>query len=539
MALAPPPAPSDAGAGTKMVDGPALAAIPAGERTARRTGTRLKMSAALVLLLLFVGLAALLWPSDGPDGTDASAFAPVALPEGAAVPSAAPVVEAAPAAPRRAPEGLAPLPATPETVIVVPQNDAAQGAGALTQEDVAAEPLDLAAFLPAAGGVAGTIAPPPLPEVATPPASAVVEAEPADFEAEPTPPSADVEVTDAVASPTLVELEETAATEPDQAPAEPLPPEPAVIGEIADPTPEGPVAPESTTDDAPSEASETALVAASPDGTPAPGGYRVVQGRPATMPDPRPDAAPVPDPATSLAPSPQEVARREELVRIRPTARPAAAVPPVAISSEPEPEPSNPALEALRALAPTPRPASLVAAAAAPEAEALTEPAAEPEPADAAVEAARQAAAASLASTVALAAPPDPTSALALAQSDRPRTRPRTVEREAARIANASAATTAPPQTARVETNQQIRSAGGNVARAATDQNVIRLNNINLIGVYGRPSNRRALVRLPNGRFVKVEVGDELDRGRVTAIGENQISYQQGGRNVVLRLPSA
>ncbi|MGB3554408.1 MAG: hypothetical protein WBA25_07200, partial [Jannaschia sp.] len=79
----------------------------------------------------------------------------------------------------------------------------------------------------------------------------------------------------------------------------------------------------------------------------------------------------------------------------------------------------------------------------------------------------------------------------------------------------------------------------GNVARAATQNNVLRLNQTNLIGVYGRAGARRALVRLSNGRYVKVKVGDRLDRGRVTAIGQGEISYQRGGRNVVLRMPRA
>jgi hypothetical protein len=44
-------------------------------------------------------------------------------------------------------------------------------------------------------------------------------------------------------------------------------------------------------------------------------------------------------------------------------------------------------------------------------------------------------------------------------------------------------------------------------------------------------------VRLSNGRYVKVEVGDQLDRGRVTAIGSDRLQYQRGGRNVVLEMP--
>ena len=61
---------------------------------------------------------------------------------------------------------------------------------------------------------------------------------------------------------------------------------------------------------------------------------------------------------------------------------------------------------------------------------------------------------------------------------------------------------------------------------------------MNLIGVYGTPSNRRALVRLPSGRYKKVQVGDTIDGGRVSAIGDSELRYQKGGRNLVLKIPS-
>lgn len=76
------------------------------------------------------------------------------------------------------------------------------------------------------------------------------------------------------------------------------------------------------------------------------------------------------------------------------------------------------------------------------------------------------------------------------------------------------------------------------VARAATVNNAINLRRVNLIGVYGTPSNRRALVRLPNGRYKKVEVGDRLDGGRISAIGESELRYQKNGRNLTLSIPS-
>ncbi|MFD1508281.1 hypothetical protein [Lacimonas salitolerans] len=75
------------------------------------------------------------------------------------------------------------------------------------------------------------------------------------------------------------------------------------------------------------------------------------------------------------------------------------------------------------------------------------------------------------------------------------------------------------------------------VAREATVRNAIRLNRVNLIGVYGKPSNRSALVRMSNGRYVKVQVGDRLDGGRVNAIGESELQYTKGGRAVTLTMP--
>ena len=75
------------------------------------------------------------------------------------------------------------------------------------------------------------------------------------------------------------------------------------------------------------------------------------------------------------------------------------------------------------------------------------------------------------------------------------------------------------------------------VAEQATTRNAMKMRDINLVGVYGKPSSRRALVRLPNGKFTKVEVGDTLDGGRVAAIGERELRYVKGGRNLVLKIP--
>ena len=76
------------------------------------------------------------------------------------------------------------------------------------------------------------------------------------------------------------------------------------------------------------------------------------------------------------------------------------------------------------------------------------------------------------------------------------------------------------------------------VTRQATIQNAIDLSQINLIGVYGQPTSRRALIRLENGRYRKVKVGDRLDGGRILAIGEDSLRYQKDGRNLSLAMPA-
>ena len=75
------------------------------------------------------------------------------------------------------------------------------------------------------------------------------------------------------------------------------------------------------------------------------------------------------------------------------------------------------------------------------------------------------------------------------------------------------------------------------VAKQATLPNAIKLREINLIGVYGSASDRRALVRLKTGRYVKVQVGDRVDGGQVTAISADALHYSKRGREVVLTLP--
>ncbi|MEP3686937.1 MAG: hypothetical protein ABJN05_07565 [Sulfitobacter dubius] len=124
----------------------------------------------------------------------------------------------------------------------------------------------------------------------------------------------------------------------------------------------------------------------------------------------------------------------------------------------------------------------------------------------------------------------------ATTQSRRPDTRPRNFDR----IVKRAARSPEPAQVASVAPKavQPRFPSKTSVAKQATVKNAINLRDVNLIGVYGKPSNRRALIRLSNGRYQKVEVGDRIDGGRVSAIGDSELRYVRRGRNVVLRMPN-
>ncbi|WP_322889708.1 MULTISPECIES: hypothetical protein [unclassified Yoonia] len=163
-------------------------------------------------------------------------------------------------------------------------------------------------------------------------------------------------------------------------------------------------------------------------------------------------------------------------------------------------------------------------------------------------------------------ATPDPRatgSALAVATSLRPTSRPTNFDRvvaavrsrqqpaaapEPAPAPSPGAIAAAPAPEPEPEPQPQVQAAApvapqnyepvpGGVARAATQDNAIRLREINLIGVFGQPSARRALVRLGNGQLVRVQVGSELDGGQVTAIGENALNYVKRGTTYALQIP--
>ncbi|MEP2920083.1 MAG: hypothetical protein ABJP06_05105 [Sulfitobacter sp.] len=128
---------------------------------------------------------------------------------------------------------------------------------------------------------------------------------------------------------------------------------------------------------------------------------------------------------------------------------------------------------------------------------------------------------------------------LAAARSLRPDTRPRNFARIVKRAQRAKPAETRVASAASVapRTVSPSLPSQASVTRSATVKNAINLRKVNLIGVYGKPASRRALVRLSNGRYQKVKVGDRIDGGRVAAIDASELRYVKSGRNVVLRMP--
>jgi hypothetical protein len=240
---------------------------------------------------------------------------------------------------------------------------------------------------------------------------------------------------------------------------------------------------------------ERGLVVATPEGTVNPDGVRVFAGLPPVVPPLRTPAA-IASPETAAAVAPQNIA----LQAFRPRPRPGGL-----IEGNERAQLGGRTRAELAALRPNVRPETLKA--------------------------------------VEEEAQPDATE-YAVAQSVQPVTRPRnfTTVVERARATQQTEQARQPEVTqiataAAVATVQPRIPSTANVAREATVTNAINLRKINLIGVYGKPSNRRALVRLTNGRYQKVQVGDRLDGGRVAAIGNSELQYTKNGRNVVLDMP--
>ncbi len=276
-----------------------------------------------------------------------------------------------------------------------------------------------------------------------------------------------------------------------------LPPVESIATDTRPPTPLPPAAPgsEFALDD-------EGLVTPSPEGTLSPAGILVYSGRPEVVPPPRPGTA-----------RPRALPA-DELRRLRPKPRP------IGLVEESE-RLNNGGItrQELAALRPNPRPEPPPAA----ETAAIDSGAV-----DAAVAGALAAGELINVTDEAVAASPlpghRPGNFAAIVASARPGA---DASDGSTVVAASAASTVSPPIPTRA-----------NVAAQATQRNALHLNQVNLIGIYGSASSRRALVRLKNGRYTKVSVGDRLNGGKVVSITENRLIYTRNGRNVTLELPS-
>jgi hypothetical protein len=310
------------------------------------------------------------------------------------------------------------------------------------------------------------------------------------------------------------------------------------------------------------------LIKPTPEGIVTPEGVRLVAGRPALVPPPRPES--IAARAAPVAPAPTPDAAAEGAVRVEPYTDPATQ----GLRPRPRPEGLAPAAEDAAApaeaegtrvvsLVPRSRPASIVKMA---EQMRLDDEARK-------VAEAASLSAAAAAEALATAAPTPPTQAALQATGpvpgglgisrippDKPRNFDRRVQAAlaaalvtAAKPTQVAAAQPAPepkkavaqPTTAEPGADEEpdqgtvaLRSSNtSSVAKNATFANAINLGRTNLIGVYGTPSRRYALIRTGSGSYKKVRVGDSLDGGKVAAITDSEVRYQKGGRMVALSMP--
>ncbi len=393
---------------------------------------------------------------------------------------------------------MAPAPGAPDEIAAAPA--AAPPAAAPASAATATATAEAAATASAAGtSPAAETAPGPatLPGPIAPPARGTAPAIPADD-------TYIASIDPEIASPDALALPRAPATDP--AP-------PARLSRLPDGTG--------------STADERALTPPAPEGAPDPEGVMVQAAAPPAKPPPRPA------PGAERGTAAPETAPAAAPPQATPEPLPQAAASPASpdVAAPQAPPAADPRLAGLR---PQPRPEGLVETAERARLGGYSRAelaALRPRPRPASPQNAR-----GLDET--------PT-AQAVSASLRPSLRP---AQFAKRVAIIRAARAAAPATAPASGSRPAASAApvaprlptrASVAAQATIPHALRLRKLNLIGVYGTPSRRRALVRLANGRYVKVQVGDRLNGGKVIAIGESSLRYQKNGRNHELRMPKS
>lgn len=110
---------------------------------------------------------------------------------------------------------------------------------------------------------------------------------------------------------------------------------------------------------------------------------------------------------------------------------------------------------------------------------------------------------------------------------------------EALRAARAAAAAKIAARQVPIKTTPDERlkiPSSARVGSAATIEDGIPLGDVALVGIFGKKQGRRALIRLPQGRILKVERGASVNGWTVSSVDEDGVRLQKGSRNQVLRL---
>jgi hypothetical protein len=82
-----------------------------------------------------------------------------------------------------------------------------------------------------------------------------------------------------------------------------------------------------------------------------------------------------------------------------------------------------------------------------------------------------------------------------------------------------------------VAANVPLGSTAAGVAANATVKDGITINRTQIIGTIGAGKGSRALVRLSNGKVITLRLGDRINGGTITAIGNSRVTYNKGGRS--------
>lgn len=373
----------------------------------------------------------------------------------------------------------------------------------------------------------------------------------------------------------------------DQAPPAPAPlalPEVAAQGDPL-PTAQAPPPPFGTV----YQFDANGLIVPTPEGIVTPEGVRLVAGKPPVLPKPRPEGlapqtpAATPEAAPEATPTPAETTEALDpaatfgadpgLAGFRPKARPEGLAPAIQLNdAAPETAPAIVNDNRLAGKRPLARPetvllageaaraaaaaASASLAAQAEQASAATSPMAiaisrrpAPRPQDLsrAVEAAVAAAIRTPEPQPEPEAPPapEPEQLASLASLKAVAPKPKPAEPEAEPTAKSPSKSAGRGRDGNIEADEEpeveasapVGKQSGSVAKQATFKNALALDKTALIGVYGSPSKRYAMIRTSSGRYKKVKVGDSIDGGRIQAITASEVRYQKGSRLMTLSLP--